>query len=134
MEQWLGISMDEALRMKPSDVKYVTNRWPLIEKRMSRQDCVRWLERNGIEVPPKSACTFCPYHSMAEWRRIKETPEDWEKALAVDRMIRKARPPYDLFVHSSRKPLEEVDLRTPQEKGQMELDLWSEECSGICGV
>jgi hypothetical protein len=132
VEMWIGISTDEALRMKPSDVKYITHRWPLIEMGMSRKDCVKWLESHSIEVPPRSACTFCPYHNTEEWRRIKATPEDWEEAVSVDRAIRKARPPYDLFVHPSRKPLEDVDLRTLEEMGQMRL--WDEECTGICGV
>ena len=132
VEQWLGISLDEFQRMKDSDVKYITHRWPLIEKRMTRADCINWLDRRGLEVPPKSACTFCPYHSTAEWRRIKQTPEDWSEAVAVDEAIRKARPPYDLFIHPSRKPLTEVDLRTSEEKGQ--LSLWDLECAGICGV
>jgi len=132
VEQWIGISLDEFQRMKPSDVKYITNRWPLIERRMTRLDCIQWLDRHGLEVPPKSACTFCPYHSTAEWRRIKATPEDWREAVEVDRAIRKARPPYDLFVHPARIPLEDVDLRTEQERGQ--LSLWDNECTGICGV
>lgn len=132
IEQWIGISTDEALRMKPSDVKYITNRWPLIELGMSRKDCTKYLVDNGLPVPPKSACTFCPYHNTAEWRRTKQTPEDWAEAVEIDRKIRKVRPPYDLFVHPSRKPLEEVDLRTEEERGQMRL--WDEECTGICGV
>jgi hypothetical protein len=37
VEQWIGISMDEALRIKPARKKYITNRWPLIEKEMTRQ-------------------------------------------------------------------------------------------------
>ena len=132
VEMWLGISLDEYQRMKDSEVKYITNRWPLIEKHMTREDCEVWLIKNGLKVPPKSACTFCPYHNTKEWRRIKAQPKDWEEAVIVDRMIRKARPPYDLFVHPSRKPLEEVDLRTQEEKGQ--LSFWDQECSGICGV
>jgi len=132
VEQWLGISLDEYQRMKDNDVRYITNRWPLIEMKMTRQDCVKWLEKHNLEVPPKSACTFCPYHNTAEWRRIKNTPEDWKEAVTVDRAIRKVRPPYDLFVHPSRKPLEDVDLRTLEEMGQMSL--WDQECSGVCGV
>jgi hypothetical protein len=132
IEQWLGISLDEFKRMKPSKVKYITNRYPLIELKMTRKDCKIWLVSHGLEVPPKSACTFCPYHNTKEWRRIKNTPEDWNEAVMVDIMIRKARPPYDLFVHPSRKPLAEVDFRTLQEKGQLEL--WDDECSGLCGV
>ena len=132
VEQWLGISLDEFQRMKDSDVKYCVNRWPLIERRMTRLDCITWLDRHGIEIPPKSACTFCPFHSTAEWRRIKQTPEDWQKAVSVDEAIRKVRPPYDLYVHPSRIPLVDVDLRSEQDKGQ--LSLWDAECSGICGV
>lgn len=132
VEQWLGISLDEFQRMKDSDVKYCVNRWPLIERRMTRLDCVTWLDRHGIEIPPKSACTFCPFHSTTEWRRIRQTPEDWQEAIAVDEAIRKVRPPYDLYVHPARIPLVDVDLRSEQEKGQ--LSLWDAECSGVCGV
>lgn len=132
VEQWIGISLDEFQRMKPSDVKYIIHRWPLIEKRMTRHDCEIYLKQHGIEVPPKSACTFCPFHNTVEWRHIKKVIEDWQEAVSVDRAIRKARPPYDLYVHPSRKPLEEVDFRTEQERGQ--LSLWDEECSGLCGV
>jgi len=91
------------LRMKTSDVKYITNRWPLIEKRMTRNDCVNWLERHGLEVPLKSSCYFCPFHSTAEWRKIFYFGDsDWQKAVEVDKQIRKARPPYDLYLHPAR--------------------------------
>jgi hypothetical protein len=133
VEMWLGISLDEYQRMRDSDVQYITHRWPLIEKRTTRHDCVLWLERHGLEVPSKSACVFCPYSDTRSWQDLKSNGNgDWTKAVEVDQAIRKARPPYDLFVHPARVPLEEVDLRTPREKGQ--LSLWSEECSGICGV
>ena len=133
IEQWLGISLDEFQRMKDSDVKYITHRWPLIEKRMTRWDCVKWLETHGLEVPPKSACVFCPYHNMAAWREMKAAGgADWQKAVEVDEAIRNARPPYDLFLHPARIPLVDVDLRSEQDKGQ--LSLWDAECEGICGV
>jgi len=133
VEQWLGISLDEVQRMKPADVKYISNRYPLIERKMSRWDCKLYLERNGIEIPPRSACVFCPFHSRSEWRDIRDNaPEDWNKAVKIDHAIRKARPPYDLFVNVQRKPLEECDLDNEIDKGQ--LSLWDNECTGICGV
>jgi hypothetical protein len=46
VEQWIGISLDEAIRMKPSFEDWQVNRWPLIEQRLSRQDCLRWLTRH----------------------------------------------------------------------------------------
>ena len=133
VEQWLGISLDEFQRMKDSDVKYCVNRWPLIEQRMTRWDCQRYLETHGLEVPPKSACVFCPFHNMAAWQAMKATGgADWQKAVEVDEAIRDVRPPYDLYLHPSRIPLIDVDLRSEQDKGQ--LSLWDAECSGICGV
>jgi hypothetical protein len=132
VELWLGISTDEAGRMKPSDVRYVTNRWPLIEVGMSRKDCVQWLMDHGLPVPPRSACVFCPYHDTEEWRSLMESPEDWGEAIRVDNAIRKLRPPYDLYVHPARVPLGSMDLRTPEQRGQMRL--WDEECEGMCGL
>ena len=131
IELWLGISTDEAARMKSSDVKYITHRWPLVEKRMSRGACIQWLQSHGLDIPVKSACVFCPYHNAREWQDIRKS-EDWSKVVEVDNAIRKAKPPYDLFLHPSRKPIKEVDLRTEEEKGQMRL--WDEECTGLCGV
>ncbi len=93
---------------------------------------MQWLWDRGLSVPKKSACVFCPYHSTREWREIRQHHEDWNEAVKVDAMIRKARPPEYLFIHPSRKPLEEVDFRTLEEMGQMRL--WDEECSGICGI
>lgn len=133
VEMWLGISLDEQQRMKDSDVKYITNRWPLIEKRMTRADCVTWLERHGLEVPQKSSCTFCPFHDRRTWHEIKAGSNgDWAEAVQVDAAIRAVRPPFDLFLHRSRKPLPLVDFSTPEERGQ--YNLWNEECAGICGV
>jgi hypothetical protein len=133
VEMWIGISLDEFQRMRQSDVKYITNVYPLVDRRMTRWACVQWLQSNGLELPPKSACVFCPYHDTASWRELKESGNgDWHKAVEVDNLIRGVRPPYDLFLHRSCKPLEEVDLSTPEDHGQ--LRLWDEECSGICGV
>lgn len=134
IQQLIGISLDEFQRARQSDVKYIENVYPLIDKRMTRADCVRWLESHGLEVPTKSACVFCPFHSTADWRSTKNTPTDWEKAIETDAAIRhgSCKPGALLFIHPSRKPLDEVDFRTAEEKGQ--LSLWDNECSGICGV
>lgn len=133
VEQWIGISLDEYQRMKDSDVKYIENRWPLIEKRMTRAACAIWLERHNLPIPPKSSCVFCPYHDQAAWRAMKLADgPDWQKAVEVDAAIRKVRPPYDLYLHPARKPLTEIDMRNEADRGQ--LSLWDAECTGICGV
>lgn len=133
--QWIGISLDETMRMKPSRVGYSEHRWPLIEKRMSRHDCLLWMERNSFPKPPRSACVYCPHHSNAEWRRLRdEEPEAWNRAVEFDAKIRvgihkvKAK----CFVHRDCVPLPEVDLSTDDERGQGLL--WGNECEGMCGV
>lgn len=58
VEQWLGISLDEVIRAKDSDVKYIDNHCPLLDLNMTRAHCVTWLEAHGLPVPPKSSCVF----------------------------------------------------------------------------
>lgn len=134
--QWIGISLDEVQRMKPSREKWCEHRWPLIEQRMNRHDCLRWMEGKGFPRPPRSSCTFCPYHSNAEWRNL--TPEEFQEAVEFEKAIQSAR---EVWVHSQRNtsflhrscvPLDQVDLSTDIERGQGEL--WGNESEGMCGV
>lgn len=139
VEQWIGISSDEVMRMKPSRLSFVRHRWPLIEMEMSRSDCIAWCESYGHRRPPRSACTFCPYRSNAEWRDMKATdPESFADAVAIDEAIRPGmpgpkRPKGEAwFVHADRVPLAEVDLSTAEDRGQ--LNLFLNDCEGMCGV
>ena len=127
-----GISLDEATRMKTSDVKYIENRYPLVDMRMSRHDCLLWLERNGYPRPPKSACVGCPYHDDRLWSDMKRNqPAEFEDACQFDDAMRQARPGYTTYLHDKRIPLRLVDLSTPQDRGQLAFDM---ECEGYCGV
>ena len=135
VEQWFGISVDECQRMKDSRLHYIKHHYPLIfhEPPMDRADCKHWMKANGFDNAPRSACIACPYHSDAEWRRIKENPEEWKEAVEFDNKIRVcAGMRGDMFVHQSRKPLGEVDLSTDYDRGQ--TTLFGEECEGMCGV
>lgn len=124
VEQWVGISLDEHWRMKPSGVQYITNRWPLIERRMTRWHCQRWLQAHGWTAP-RSACIGCPLHSDADWRALPAgefaDAVAWEKAL-----------PGEQYLHPSAVPLDQVDLSTEEDHGQ--LNLFANECEGMCGI
>lgn len=133
--QYIGISWDEAIRMKPSRENWIKHEWPLIEMRMTRLDCIKWMKDNGYPEPTKSSCTFCPYHSDSHWREMKEHDrKSWEQALYVDELIRNGvrGTTQKLFLHRSLTPLIDVDLRSIEEKGQ--TSLFGEECEGMCGV
>lgn len=130
---WMGISTDEAIRMKDSRVKYAVHRYPLaLEKRMSRNDCLVWMESHGYAKPPRSACIGCPFRRNSEWRSL--TPDEFADAVDFDYAIRDSLPRITgrVYLHSSLQPLDMVDLRTEQEKGQ--LDIWGNECEGMCGL
>ena len=135
VEQWLGITTDEWLRAKDSDVKYITHRYPLLDLRMSRGDCLNWLQAHNLPTPGKSACTFCPYHSVTMWNELKRANgADWVQAVAVDEAIRDKRPPYPLFVHSARIPLIDA-VKIPEDYGatQLRFDDDDAQCdSGYC--
>lgn len=47
IEQWFGISFDEWRRMRKSDVAYIVNRYPLVDRRLTRRDCILWLKGHG---------------------------------------------------------------------------------------
>jgi hypothetical protein len=136
VEQWIGISTDEMQRMKDSPNKWQSNRWPLIEQRMSRYDCLRWMSAHGYPRPPKSSCVYCPYRSNDQWRDMRDNhPEDWAKAVAIDQAIRPGFHGMDgeAFVHRQRVPLDQVDLSTAADRGQIEFG-FLQECEGMCGV
>lgn len=136
--QWIGISLDEHGRMKHSRDPWVRCAWPLIERRMTRHSCLEWLKAHGFPSPPRSACVFCPFHSDAEWRRLKtEQPAEFDKAIAFERAVQIAKGTSDNlaskpFLHRSCKPLDQVDFSDDFDRGQ--LSLWNDECDGICGV
>lgn len=136
--QWIGISRDEVQRMKPSRMKYVQNRWPLVDRGMRRHDCLLWMERNGYGRPPRSACTFCPYHSNAEWLSL--TDEERQEAIDLDNNIASFKGTNelrsglrgDIFLHRSGRRLELVFPTLSEEPEQ--VDMFQNECEGMCGV
>jgi hypothetical protein len=136
---WMGITTDEAIRQRVSTVKYIANRYPLIDMGLTRQGCVAWLTEHDYAPPQRSACIGCPFHTPAEWREIKAVPHEWADAVAFDEELRTNpavtdRIAGDLYIHRSAQPLRDVDLRTLEDKGQLVLDGFGVECEGMCGV
>ena len=69
------------------------------------------------------------------WRHIRDgDPDAWADAVGVDRAIRISLRGIrgEVFLHRSAVPLDQADLATAEERGQ--LDLWGNECEGMCGV
>lgn len=135
---WIGISLDEIWRAKPSRDAWKTHRHPLAyELQMRRSDCIAWMQNHGYPEPPRSACIGCPYHEDYEWWRIRQDPQQWADAVEVDRAIRNAGGMRgNAFLHHSGRPLEEaVPTEKPKRKedNPVNLQLFGE-CEGMCGV
>jgi hypothetical protein len=130
-EMWVGISTDEMIRMKDSRVQYIKNRFPLVEAGMKRHDCLRWMDEHGYPTAPRSACLGCPFKRDSEWRQTRDGPQDeWLATVEADKQIRAASGKPQ-FMHRSLKPLDEVDLSTAEDHGQLNF---LSECEGMCGV
>lgn len=141
-----GISLDEIERVSIAPEKWKVQIYPFVgykanqlipgkaeridSKRMTRLDIINWYHRNGLIIPPKSACTFCPYQSDASYYDMKiNHPSDWESAIAVDRAIRNSTKKgitQPAYLHESCVPLEEIEFKPG------DPDLWHGECSGGC--
>jgi hypothetical protein len=142
--QYVGISLDEAGRFErvKRNARIGKMRAPLIERFMTRADCLTWLKEFG-NVPhevPRSACVFCPMHDDEEWLRVKSVPEDWDHALEVDQALRtpgtivNRNMDAEMFLHRSCQPLVQIEFK-PRAKDdrQISMPFWRE-CAGVCGI
>lgn len=135
VEQWIGISTDEAHRMKPSRDDWLIPRWPLIEKSMTRSDCIRWLKNHGYENPGKSSCVFCMYHDDKTWAWMKKhNPREFERACKFEETIQKlGMPGLDgtPYLHDSRRPLRGIDFGPAPPDDGLNRGMGNE-CDGLC--
>ena len=137
VELWLGISTDEAIRMKPSRDRWIQNRYPLIEAGMSRRDCMDWWDARYDRPLERSACIGCPYQSRRRWVETKRRwPELFAEAVEIDANMRSrlafAKEPY---LHPRRIPLDQAVSRDEAQQGHDgERDGFGNECEGHCGL
>lgn len=85
----LGISLDEFQRARSSsNIPYQHITYPLLDLRLTRYDCTRIIEREGLPVPPKSSCYFCPFHRLSEWQQLRhESPELFERSADLEAIL-----------------------------------------------
>ena len=137
VELWLGISTDEAIRVKTSRDRWIANRYPLIEAGMSRRDCSDWWAARYDRPLERSACVACPFQSRQRWVETKRRwPELFAEAVQIDASLRGglafAKEPY---LHPTRMPLAQAVALDEAEPGEGGLsDGFGNECEGRCGV
>ena len=140
VEIWMGISVDEVYRKKPSREEWATNRFPLIELGFSRKQLHDWFQENYPDrYLPRSACIGCPYKGDGEWKWLKaNSPGEFAEAVEVDVALREnpvvrnaiTKNGDMAFLHRSREPLALVDFTDAQDYD----DFMNDECEGLCGI
>ena len=119
---WMGITIDELRRVRVVEGKW-QNRYPLIELRMTRGDCIALVKDMGWPEPPKSTCWMCPNKLPSHWEEMRGTP-DWDKAVQFENEIQAKDP--DLYLHRQGVNLQDIEEDTDQ------YDMFCD--SGMCFV
>lgn len=94
-----GISLDEIKRINArKSMPYERLVYPLVSVgedtglHMNRQDCINLIRAEGIPVPPKSSCFFCPFHRPTAWADLaRERPDLWEKSCHLEDVLNERR-------------------------------------------
>ena len=140
VEMWLGITTDEALRVKPSRYWWIKHRYPLIDDLpMTREECLEWFaERYPQRSLSRSACIGCPFRSSSSWLDIKQSePELYQEAVEIDAMLRSSTHNAGrmfrkrAYLHHRRIPLDEALAGDSQER---DVNGFINECEGHCGL
>ena len=85
INQYIGIAFDEIHRIRDSRDDNITNLYPLIDNRLTREDCIALITEAGLPVPDKSGCYFCPFNSTERWRQLLDRyPDLFDKAVALE--------------------------------------------------
>tara|TARA_R100000049_G_C1853265_1_gene19671 strand:- start:113 stop:505 length:393 start_codon:yes stop_codon:yes gene_type:complete len=129
----MGISVDEVSRMKPNRMPYITNVYPLVDLKLTRQDCKKWIKKHYNIEAPRSACTYCPFHNDQEWREMKEyNPEEFKEVIEFDKRIRLNSRDKDVqvYVHQSCQPIDQVNFSKKDNQPSLFINGCEE---GYCG-
>jgi hypothetical protein len=105
---WMGFSIDEMRRCSQPTGKW-QHRYPLIEKRMNRGDCIGLVKSMGWPDPPRSSCYMCPNKTTHEWQWQKENaPDDFAKAVQFEKELQIIDE--DMWLTQKAIPLQDVDF------------------------
>ena len=115
IDVWIGFAKGEEARSRrdPHGKKAETkkgqlvsrkNRFPLMERELTREDCKRLIAKAGFRVPRKSACVFCPFAKKWEWEDFAEKlPGQFRKIQALEREKELTIRGYKLYIHDFKK-------------------------------
>ena len=126
----MGISWDEMQRMHISHSRAYDFEYPLVDKRLTREDCRKVILDHGWALPVKSGCWFCPFSRRLDWKHLYEQRADGRWARA--RKMEEQQQHYPDYLLAGDIQLSTLARRFGE--GNLPLDLFTTEpCdSGMC--
>jgi len=76
INMYMGIGSDEVKRAKETTRKNQTMKYPLIDYEIDRAKCIEIIKKEGLPIPVKSGCYFCPFQSKMSWLKLLEDYPD----------------------------------------------------------
>lgn len=85
INMYIGYSYDEFSRFKPNPKSYATNFSPLIDRRITKSQCVKYVEEELGFIPRSSVCNSCFANDFYRAYDIYKTDsKGWERVLHMD--------------------------------------------------
>ena len=86
INKYIGYDVGESHRVKDYDDEKYNVLYPLVDWGIDRDGCKDIIKAEGLCLPGKSACYFCPSSSVAEIKELKvQYPELAQRAIAMEK-------------------------------------------------
>ena len=150
IHMYIGYSFDEIARFKPNPKSYAINHAPLIDKNITKSQCIQYVEEKLGFVPRSSVCNICFANDFDRVYDIYKTDKDgWVKLLDLDNAMDNKPTSHqleqDVFMYRWQALLnvrlkdvnmDELKIYFDKEKENGQLSLFDEEqewgCNGGC--
>jgi len=114
--QLIGIAADEAHRM-PGAAR------PLVDRDITRKDCIAIIAASQLDIPQKSGCYICPFQRPDQWRELwSRHPELFERAARLEKLSTERRGVRTFLIADSRFTLEQLSVGF-----ESQLIMWNDE-------
>lgn len=115
--QYLGIDSSEQHRAEKFNKEIF--KFPLIDQNIDREGCKTVIRKEGLSVPVKSGCFFCPFQSVDSWIQLFiKHPLQYEMAVIFEKNCRR----YPESTLMGKKTLESLKIAIQEQKGLNDFD------------
>ena len=128
VNQYIGIAIDEARRMRKSDTKWIEFVYPLCDWGVNREGCIEIIRKEGLPIPIKSGCYLCPFQPQKSWVSLLKNHKDLFKKARLMEEQNLSYPKNTLTWQHNLAMLE----RSIKEQTKLAIDGQGYVCQGWC--